>query len=126
MPTYTEHFNFAKPRLTDGPPNIEVVTDNFDPIDSLLYEHDVIIKDFTYYQDTYGYSFTNVIGEDGSTTITVTLDDTSPVEGTMTVVITEAENGDTTIDVTTVIDGVTSKSSHTINDAGGEGGVVNG
>lgn len=124
MPTYTEHFNFAKPRLTDGPPNIEVVTDNFDPIDSLLYEHDVIIKDFTYYQDTYGYSFTNVIGEDGSITITVTLDDTSPVEGTMTADIDRSDSGDYVITVTTVLDGKTTKSEHTLNQAAGQGGII--
>lgn len=124
MPTYTEHYNFAKPRLTDGPPNIEVVTDNFDPIDSLLYEHDVIIKDFTYYQDTYGYSFTNVIGEDGSITITVTLDDTSPVEGNMTAVIDKSDSGDYVITVTTVLDGKTTKSKHTLNQATGQGGIM--
>lgn len=124
MPTYTEHYNFAKPRLTDGPPNIEVVTDNFDPIDSLLYEHDVIIKDFTYYQDTYGYSFTNVIGEDGSITITVTLNNTSPVEGTMTAIIDKSDSGDYVITVTTVLDGKTTTSEHTLNQASGQGGII--
>ena len=124
MPTYTEHYNFAKPRLTDGPPNIEVVTDNFDPIDSLLYEHDVIIKDFTYYQDTYGYSFTNVIGENGSITITVTLDDASPIEGIMTAVIDNNDSGDYVITVTTVLDGKTTKSKHTLNQTAGQGGII--
>lgn len=85
------------------------------------------IADITYLMDNYSYTWTISESDDtGALTITVTLGDDCPKEATMTAVIAEAENGDTTIDVTTVIDGVTSKSSHTINDNGGEGGVVNG
>lgn len=124
MPTYTEHFNFAKPRLTDGPPNIEVVTNNFDPIDSLLYEHDVIIKDFTYYQDTYGYSFTNTVSATGLRTITVTLKEASPVAGTMTATIDTNTSGDYIITITTVLGDKTTKSQHTLNAAQGQGGII--
>lgn len=77
--------------------------------------------------NTYSYTWTMQEAEDtGALTITVTLGEDCPKEATMTAVISEAENGDTTIDVTTVIDGETTKSSHTINDAGGEGGSNNG
>lgn len=85
------------------------------------------VADITYFMDNYSYTWTMQEAEDtGDLTITVTLGEDCPVSASMTAVITEAENGDTTIDVTTVIDGVTTKSQHTINDAGGEGGVVNG
>lgn len=72
------------------------------------------------------YSYTWTMEGESPTTITVTLGEDCPKEATMTAVITEAENGDTTIDVTTVINGVTTKSQHTINDNGGTGGPDNG
>lgn len=84
------------------------------------------IADITYLMDNYGYTWSMSEADTGALTITVTIGADCPQTATMTAVITEAENGDTTIDVTTVIDGVTSKSSHTINDNGGEGGVVHG
>lgn len=84
------------------------------------------IADITYLMDNYSYTWSMSEADTGALTITVTLGEDCPKEATMTAVIAEAENGDTTIDVTTVIDGVTSKSSHTINDNGGEGGVVHG
>ena len=84
------------------------------------------IADITYLMDNYGYTWSMSEADTGALTITVTIGADCPQTSTMTAVITEAENGDTTIDVTTVIDGVTTKSQHTINDAGGEGGVVNG
>lgn len=85
------------------------------------------VATFDYLSSTYGYTYTQSDSEEeGTTTIAVTLDSSSPVTGTLTAVISESEDGDTVVDVTTVLDGVTSKSSHTINDAGGEGGVVNG
>lgn len=84
------------------------------------------VADITYFMNAYSYTWSMSEVDTGALTITVTLGEDCPVSASMTAVISEAENGDTTIDVTTVIDGVTSKSSHTINDNGGEGGVVNG
>lgn len=98
----------------------KMLNDNWDKLDAET-------QSFDDFMNTYSYTWTMQEAEDtGDLTITVTLGEDCPKEATMTAVIAEAENGDTTIDVTTVIDGVTSKSSHTINDAGGEGGVVNG
>lgn len=85
------------------------------------------VATFDYLSSTYGYTWTQTDSEEtGATTIVVTLGSTSPVTGTLTAVISENEQGETVAEVTTTIDGVTSKSSHTINDTGGEGGVVNG
>lgn len=98
----------------------KMLNDNWDKLD-------VETQSFNDLMNAYSYTWTMQEAEDtGDLTITVTLGEDCPVSANMTAVITEAENGDTTIDVTTVIDGVTSKSSHTINDNGGEGGVVNG
>lgn len=84
------------------------------------------VADITYFMNAYSYTWSMSEADTGALTITVTLGEDCPVSASMTAVISEAENGDTTIDVTTVIDGETSKSQHTINDNGGEGGVVNG
>lgn len=98
----------------------KMLNDNWDKLDAETQSVDELMN-------TYSYTWTMQEAEDtGALTITVTLGEDCPKEATMTAVITEAENGDTTIDVTAVIDGETSKSSHTINDNGGEGGVVNG
>ena len=85
------------------------------------------LLDFDYYMNLYGYTYTQTDDEEaGTTTIAVTLDSSSPVTGTLTAVISESEDGDTVIDVTTVLDGVTTKYQHTLNDEGGEGGIYNG
>lgn len=97
----------------------KMLNDNWDKLDDEAQSVDELMN-------TYSYTWTMQEADTGALTITVTLGEDCPKEATMTAVITEAENGDTTIDVTTVIDGVTSKSSHTINDNGGEGGVVHG
>lgn len=115
----TKIFNFKKPEYGDQA-RPDPFNENFEKVEEA-------IADITYFMDKYSYTWTMQEAEDtGDLTIVVTLGEDCPVAASMTAVITEAENGDTTIDVTTVIDGVTSKSSHTINDAGGEGGVVNG
>mgnify|MGYP007102311514 FL=1 len=97
----------------------KMLNDNWDKLD-------VETQSFNDLMNAYSYTWSMSEADSGALTITVMLGEDCPKEATMTAVITEAQNGDTTIDVTTVIDGVTSKSSHTINDAGGEGGVVNG
>lgn len=97
----------------------KMLNDNWDKLD-------VETQSFNDLMNAYSYTWSMSEADTGTLTITVTLGEDCPKEATMTTVISEAENGDTTIDVTTVIDGVTSKSSHTINDAGGEGGVING
>lgn len=74
--------------------------------------------------NTYSYTWT-MEGED-TTTITVTLGEDCPVSASMTAIISEGDSGETVVDVTTVIDGVTKKEQHTINDNGGEGGPING
>ena len=85
------------------------------------------VADITYFMDNYSYTWTMQEAEDtGDLAITVTLGEDCPVSASMTAVISEGDSGETVVDVTTVIDGVTSKSSHTINVNGGEGGVVNG
>lgn len=77
--------------------------------------------------NTYSYTWTMQEAEDtGDLTIVVTLGEDCPVSASMTAVISEGDSGETVVDVTTVIDGVTSKSQHTINDNGGEGGPING
>lgn len=97
----------------------KMLNDNWDKLDAETQSVDELMN-------AYSYTWTMQEADSGALTITVTLGEDCPVSASMTAVISEAENGDTTVDVTTVIDGVTSKSSHTINDAGGEGGVVNG
>ena len=97
----------------------KMLNDNWDKLDAEAQSADELMN-------TYSYTWTMSEADIGALMITVTLGEDCPKEATMTAVITEAENGDTTIDVTTVIDGETTKSRHTINDAGGEGGVVNG
>lgn len=97
----------------------KMLNDNWDKLD-------VETQSFNDLMNAYSYTWSMSEADTGALTITVTIGADCPQTATMTAVITEAENGDTTIDVTTVIDGVISKSSHTINDAGGEGGVVNG
>ena len=97
----------------------KMLNDNWDKLD-------VETQSFNDLMNAYSYTWSMSEADSGVLTITVTLGEDCPQTATMTAVITEAENGDTTIDVTTVIDGVTSKSSHTINDNGGEGGVVHG
>ena len=85
------------------------------------------IATFDYLSSTYGYTYTQTDSDtDGTTTIAVTLDSSSPVAGTLTAVISENEQEETVIDVTTVLDGVTTKYQHTLNDEGGEGGIYNG
>ena len=80
-----------------------------------------------YLSSTYGYTYTQSDNEEtDATTIVVTLGSTSPVTGTLTAVISENEQEETVIDVTTVLDGVTTNYTHTLSDEGGEGGVVNG
>lgn len=83
------------------------------------------LLDFDYYMNIYGYTYTQSDNGEG-TTIAVTLDSSSPVTGTLTAVISEGEGGNTVIDVTTVLGGVTTKYKHTLNDEGGEGGIYNG
>lgn len=97
----------------------KMLNDNWDKLDAETQSVDELMN-------TYSYTWTMSEADTGALTITVTLGEDCPKEATMTAVISEAENGDTTIDVTTVIDGETTKSSHTINDAGGEGGSNNG
>ena len=85
------------------------------------------LLDFDYYMNLYGYTWTQTDNEEaGTTTIAVTLDSSSPVTGTQTAVISENEQEESVIDVTTVLDGVTTKYQHTLNDEGGEGGIYNG
>lgn len=85
------------------------------------------VATFDYLSSTYGYTWTQTDSEEiGAITITVTLGSTSPVTGTQTAVISESEDGDTVIDVTTVLDGVTTNYTHTLSDEGGEGGIYNG
>lgn len=72
------------------------------------------------------YSYTWTMESEDTTTITVTLGEDCPVSASMTAVISEGDSGETVVDVTTVIDGVTTKSQHTINDNGGKGGPING
>ena len=97
----------------------KLLNDNWDKLDAETQSVDELMN-------TYSYTWSMSEADNGALTITVTLGEDCPKEATLTAIISEAENGDTTIDVTTVIDGETTKSSHTINDAGGEGGVVNG
>lgn len=85
------------------------------------------LLDFDYYMNIYDYSWTMSESEEtGATTIVVTLGSTSPVTGTLTAVISENEQEETVIDVTTVLDGVTTNYTHTLSDEGGEGGPDNG
>ena len=85
------------------------------------------VATFDYLSSTYGYTWTQTDSEEtGATTIVVTLGSTSPVTGTLTAIISENEQGETVIDVTTVLDGVTTNYTHTLSDEGGEGGVVHG
>ncbi len=85
------------------------------------------VATFDYLSSTYGYTWTQTDSEEtGATTIVVTLGSTSPVTGTLTAVISENEQGETVIDVTTVLDGVTTNYTHTLSDEGGEGGPDNG
>ena len=97
----------------------KMLNDNWDKLDAETQSVDELMN-------TYSYTWSMSEADTGDLTITVTLGEDCPVSASMTAVIVEDENGDTTIDVTTVIDGVTSKSQHTINDAGGEGGPKNG
>lgn len=97
----------------------KLLNDNWDKLDAETQSVDELMN-------TYSYTWSMSEADNGALTITVTLGEDCPKEATLTAIISEAENGDTTIDVTTVIDGETTKSSHTINDAGGEGGAVNG
>lgn len=97
----------------------KMLNDNWDKLDDEAQSVDELMN-------TYSYTWTMQEADTGALTITVTLGEDCPVSASMTAVITEDENGDTTVDVTTVIDGVTSKSKHTINDNGGEGGPNNG
>lgn len=97
----------------------KMLNDNWDKLDAETQSVDELMN-------TYSYTWSMSEADTGALTITVTLGEDCPVSASMTAVISEAENGDTSVDVTTVIDGVTTKSQHTINDNGGEGGVVNG
>ena len=128
MAQYTTNYNLTKIDLTDAPPDITVLNKNWDTIDQMLKtleETPKSLLDFDYYMNLYGYTYTQSDNGEG-TTIVVTLDSSSPVTGTQTVVISESEDGDTMIDVTTVLGGVTTKYKHTLNDEGGEGGIYNG
>lgn len=44
MATYTTNYNLRKPELTDSPPDITVLNENFDTIDDELNEHTQQIK----------------------------------------------------------------------------------
>lgn len=127
MAQYTTNYNLTKIDLTDAPPDITVLNSNWDTIDETLKTIAEGPQDFDYYMNLYGYTYTQSDSEEnGTTTIAVTLDSSSPVTGTQTAVISENEGGDTVIDVTTVLGGVTTKYKHTLNDEGGEGGIYNG
>lgn len=85
------------------------------------------VATFDYLSSTYGYTYTQSDNDEaGTTTIVVTLSSESPVTGTQTAVISENEQEETVIDVTTVLDGVTTNYTHTLSDEGGEGGPDNG
>lgn len=84
------------------------------------------VADITYFMNAYSYTWSMSEADTGALTITVTLGEDCPVSASMTAVISEGDSGETVVDVTTVIDGVTTKSQHTINDNGGKGGPING
>lgn len=127
MAQYTTNYNLTKIDLTDAPPDITVLNSNWDTIDEMLKTIAEGPQDFDYYMNLYGYTYTQSDSEEnGTTTIAVTLDSSSPVTGTLTAVISESGGNDTVIDVTTVLGGVTTKYKHTLNDEGGEGGIYNG
>lgn len=91
----------------------------FASIEDMLAEFGTIID-----KDGYSYAMTED-DEDGTMEIVVTAGSGSGHIATLTAVIGENESGATTVDVTTVIDGVTKKASHTFGDTEGQGGPVN-
>lgn len=97
----------------------KMLNDNWDKLDAETQSVDELM-------DTYSYTWSMSEADTGALTIVVTLGEDCPVTASMTAVISEGDSGETVVDVTTVIDGITSKSQHTINDNGGEGGPNNG
>lgn len=83
--------------------------------------------EFSALMEKYGYSYTmEEDTESGDMTIAVAIAEAYDGTATMEAVVSEDEtSGDITISVTTVIDGVTKKASHTFGDTEGQGGLVN-
>lgn len=83
--------------------------------------------EFSALMEKYGYSYTmEEDTESGDMTIAVAIAEAYDGTATMEAVVSEDEtSGDITISVTTVIDGVTKKASHTFGDTEGQGGPVN-